>query len=148
MRVRDLEPGDRLDWSDMRTQLWPSTSDGHLGEIDEFYAGESMDIKQVFVVEDGQRKPCGFIEINIRDFAEGSRSHRVPYVEGWFVCHACRGKGYGKALMIAAEQWARAQGCTELASDTELHNTTSIAVHKKLGFVETERVVCFLKRLD
>ncbi len=61
---------------------------------------------------------------------------------------ACRGRGYGKALMTMAERWARAQGYTELASDTELDNTAGILVHKKLGFVETERIVCFLKKLD
>jgi aminoglycoside 6'-N-acetyltransferase I len=38
-------------------------------------------------------------------------------------------------------------GYKELASDTEISNTQSIEIHKKLGFKETERVVCFLKKL-
>lgn len=33
------------------------------------------------------------------------------------------------------------------ASDTTHDNALSIALHNKLGFQETERVVCFLKHL-
>ena len=50
-------------------------------------------------------------------------------------------------LMKAAEQWAQEKGFSELASDTETSNLKSIAIHKQLGFEETERVVCFLKQL-
>ena len=71
----------------------------------------------------------------------------MPYVEGWFVRDAFRNRGLGTALMQRAEEWARALGHAELASDAELDNAQSIAVHKRLGFEETERVVCFLKRL-
>lgn len=50
--------------------------------------------------------------------------------------------------MARAEAWAREQGFDELASDTEIDNHASIALHRRLGFAETERVVCFLKRQD
>jgi aminoglycoside 6'-N-acetyltransferase I len=39
--------------------------------------------------------------------------------------------------------WGRAQGCSEFASDAELENVDSHAMHRALGFVETERVVYF-----
>ena len=147
MKIRDIEQRDQDAWSAMRTLLWPDTPDKHIGEISAFFAGESVDVVQVLVIEDDRDDLCGFLELNVRNFAEGSRNARVPYIEAWFVREDRRGRGYGKALMHAAEQWALARGYTELASDTELDNTTSIAMHKKLGFVETERVVCFLKRL-
>ena len=41
--------------------------------------------------------------------------------------------------------WAQAQGCDELASDALLDNETSQAMHRALGFEETERVVFFRK---
>jgi hypothetical protein len=41
------------------------------------------------------------------------------------------------------ENWARSQGCGELASDAELNNLVSQVVHMALGFTETERV-CFI----
>ena len=89
----------------------------------------------------------GFLEINIRNFAEGSQQSKVPYVEGWFVDKQYQGQGWGRLLMHSAEQWALTRGFSELASDTELHNKASIEIHKTLGFKEVERVVCFLKKL-
>ncbi|MGH8854579.1 MAG: GNAT family N-acetyltransferase, partial [Telluria sp.] len=50
-------------------------------------------------------------------------------------------------LVLAAEQWAREQGCTEMASDAMIDNTASHAMHLALGFEETERVVYFRKPL-
>ena len=51
------------------------------------------------------------------------------------------------ALMSAAEQWARQNGYTVLASDTELENTASERVHRALGFEEVERTIHFRKVL-
>jgi aminoglycoside 6'-N-acetyltransferase I len=60
---------------------------------------------------------------------------------------AARGQGFGTALVKAAEEWGRAQGCTELAPDTEIANVESAAVHRHVGFVEVERIICFRKVL-
>jgi len=89
----------------------------------------------------------GFIELSIRPHAEGCTSDRVAFVEGWFVEAGHRGRGVGAALMAAAEEWARARQCTELASDTQTFNEESIAAHNALGFEEVERLVCFRKSL-
>jgi aminoglycoside 6'-N-acetyltransferase I len=48
----------------------------------------------------------------------------------------------------AAEEWGRNMGCKEMASDTEITNQTSIAVHKAMKFNEVNRVVCFKKELS
>ncbi len=86
--------------------------------------------------------------MNMRNFAEGSRLPEVPYVEAWYIRESCQGQGHGKKLMQRAEEWAIEKGYSELASDTEVTNHQSIAIHKVLGFEETERVVCFLKKLS
>lgn len=57
-------------------------------------------------------------------------------------------QGIGKALVAFAEQWARDQGCTEMASDADIHNTGSIEAHRRLGYEEVVRVVCFRKHLQ
>ena len=146
MIIRPAQQTDTQAWSQMRTQLWPDTPDNHLGELAAYFNGESIDIVAAFIAElDG--KAIGFIELNIRNFAEGSRNDKVPYLEAWYIAPEYQGKGFGKQLMAHAEQWAKAQGFNELASDTEITNTKSIALHKALGFIETERVVCFLKKL-
>jgi aminoglycoside 6'-N-acetyltransferase I len=38
-------------------------------------------------------------------------------------------------------------GCSELASDARLENSASHAMHRALGFSETQRVVYFRKAL-
>jgi aminoglycoside 6'-N-acetyltransferase I len=47
----------------------------------------------------------------------------------------------------AAEDWARSQGLTEMASDTWLDNEVSIRAHLRMGYEETERLVHFAKKL-
>ena len=146
MNIREAAPGDIAAWSEMRTDLWPETEDMHVSEINEYFSGSSIDIVQAYVGE-VEEETAGFLELNIRNFAEGSRSPRLPYVEAWYIKAKYRGQGYGALLMQQAEEWAISRGYSELASDTELENDRSIAMHKRLGFVETERIVCFLKKL-
>ena len=147
MNVREITIDDMTLWSTFRTALWPDTDDNHLQEIREFFDGKSVDVEQVFMVENANGEAVGFLELNIREFAEGSCRPRVPYVEACYIAEGFRGQGYGKMLMKAAEKWTREKGFSELASDTETSNLKSIAIHKQLGFKETERVVCFLKQL-
>lgn len=146
MLIREVSYTDISEWSKMRTSLWPDTEDNHITELEEFFAGKSIDIVQVYIVE-VDKEVVGFMELNIRNFAEGSRLSKLPYIEAWYVKPKHQGKGYGKALIKKAEEWAISLGYTELASDTEINNHKSISLHKELGFIETERIVCFLKKL-
>ena len=146
MIIREASKNDASAWSEMRTELWPETGDKHVSEINEYFSGASIDIVQAYVGE-VEFEIVGFLELNIRNFAEGSRSPKLPYVEAWYIKSKYRGHGYGALLMQQAEEWAIAKGYSELASDTELENNRSIAMHKRMGFVETERIVCFLKKL-
>jgi aminoglycoside 6'-N-acetyltransferase I len=52
-----------------------------------------------------------------------------------------------RALVAEAQAWAFARGCREMASDVLLGNEASEALHRALGFVATERVVYFRKKL-
>ncbi|WDE06686.1 GNAT family N-acetyltransferase [Thalassomonas viridans] len=146
MKIREATRKDINDWSEMRTKLWPETDDGHLSEINSFFDEESIDIVKVYLAEE-ENEIVGFLELNIRNFAEGSRNASVPYVEAWYIKPEHQGKGFGKQLMEQAEYWALSLGFTELASDTEIDNALSIKLHKRMGFQETERIVCFLKSL-
>ena len=53
----------------------------------------------------------------------------------------------GRALVAAAEEWGRKQGCAELASDAEADNETSAAGHRALGFTDAGLIRCFYKTL-
>ena len=89
----------------------------------------------------------GFAEVSIRPYAEGCRSSRVAYLEGWFVLADARNLGAGRALIGAAEDWGRAQGCSEFASDADPGNDLSRAAHRAVGFTDVGLVRCFRKDL-
>ena len=62
----------------------------------------------------------GFIKLNLENYAEGSESTQVPFIEGWYIDVDLRNKGYGRKLIEIAEDWARKNGFSELANDAEL----------------------------
>ena len=146
MLIRKIQASDETAWFNMRSELWPEFKQDHPNEISAYFSGKSIDIEEVFIGE-VSGEIMAFLEINIRNFAEGSRNSQVPYIEAWYVVPKYRNKGYGSKLINHAEQWALSQGFNELASDTEIDNTRSISLHQKMGFSETYRIVCFLKEL-
>ena len=143
MVIRPVERDDRDSWLRMRDALWPSTN--HADAIERYFSGEAREPLQVLIAFD--EDAIGFIELSIRAYAEGCETDRVAFVEGWYVDPGARGTGAGAELIHAAEEWARLQGCTEIASDTEVDNVSSAAAHRALGFEETAVVRCFRKSL-
>ena len=133
------------DYRSLRIRLWPDCRDDCDREVAEILANSAR--WAAFIVSVNGQGAAGFIEVRLREFAEGTGSSPVAFVEGWFILPEQRRRGLGKALMKAAENWAASQGCAELGSDTQADNDLSIEVHKQLGFQEVERLVCFLKRI-
>jgi aminoglycoside 6'-N-acetyltransferase I len=148
MIVRAVTPSDAPAWLRLRRALWPHHAESeHAAEITEFLEGRAREPLAVLVVADGADRLIGFGELSIRAYAEGCHTDRVAYLEGWYVVPDARNRGVGRALIAAAEEWGRAQGCVEFASDAELTNDASAAAHKALGFTEVGRVRCFRKDL-
>lgn len=135
------------DWLELRLALWPdATAAEHLEEMSGFL--EEPHRFAQFIARDEHGKAWGFIEASIRtDYVNGTESSPVAFLEGLYVKARARRKGIARGLVSAVAQWAKSQGCKELASDASIRNRASHAVHKSLGFVETERVVYFNKRL-
>lgn len=151
VHVRSAKPDDAADWLRMRNALWPELGRDdertHPGEIAQFFAGSLGNPLEVLLAVDERGTPVGFAELSIRNYAEECVTDRVAYLEGWYVDAEWRRRGVGKALIEAAESWARAQGCTEFGSDALLENETSAAAHLALGFEETVQIRCFRKQL-
>ncbi len=145
---RPAKNGDAAAWTHLRQALWPDAAPGeHADAVARYFAGTLREPVMVLFVEDGHGRPIGFVELSLRAYAEGCQSDNVAYVEGWYVTPEARGRGVGRALIEAAEDWARGQGCTELASDAELGNAASAAAHEALGFSEVGQIRCFRKVL-
>ncbi len=89
-----------------------------------------------------------FIHLTLRfDYVEGADGPPVAYIEGLFVKDNWRHMGIGKKLTGLGMEWGRQKGCRQMASDTELDNVRSIAFHRQMGFLEANRIVCFIRDL-
>jgi aminoglycoside 6'-N-acetyltransferase I len=145
--IRVARDSDRIPLARMRALLWPTASfDEHLKEIGQ---GTSYTFPLVtFVADDADGELIGFIEVDLRSHADGCDPRQpVGFVEGWFVHESWRGRGVGGELMRAAEEWARSQGCVEMASDTWIDSEGSQRAHAALGFEVVDRCVHFRKSL-
>ncbi|WP_374966958.1 aminoglycoside 6'-N-acetyltransferase [Lysinibacillus sp. RS5] len=126
-------------------QLWPNhTLEEFSEEMAQLINAENAAIYLAYEEDEA----VGFAQCQLRtDYVEGTHSSPVGYLEGLFVKELNRQKGFAKLLVESCEQWAKRKGCIEFASDCELQNLESLAVHLKLGFSEANRIICFTKRL-
>jgi len=132
-------------WLALRRALWPDdTEEGELsGMADTLARGHHV---RLAVTSDGDA--VGFVEASKRvDYVNGTSSSPVAFLEGLYVVPGFRRRGVARALVESAVQWAGAEGCRELASDSLLSNAAAHAAHRALGFEETERVVYFRRPL-
>jgi aminoglycoside 6'-N-acetyltransferase I len=144
--VRALQESDLEEWFRLRTLLWDASNDNeHQAEMLDIM--EHPDSQLVLVAELNTGGLAGFLEASIRPFVEDCHSDHVGYLEGWFVVPELRKMGIGRALVKAAEKWARSKGCIEMASDAEIGNESSVAAHSRLGYEETSRLVHLRKDL-
>lgn len=143
--IREFRESDLSEWLRLRKMLWDQTSvEEHKAEMLDIL--DHHETQQVFVAESGSRL-CGFLEVSIRPFVEDCHSDHVGYLEGWFVEPDLRKQNIGGRLVEAAERWARANDCTEMASDAEMGNELSLTAHLKLGYIETSRLIHLRKDL-
>lgn len=149
--IRLANDADRVDVATMRHELWPDGSvDEHLNEFDvQLATGLSGTLPAAtFLAQAGEGTMIGFLDVGQRSHGDGCDTrHPVGYVEGWYVREEWRNRGVGKGLIQAAEDWARSQGCVEMASDSLIDNNTSLAAHEALGYQVVDRCFHYRKAL-
>jgi aminoglycoside 6'-N-acetyltransferase I len=158
IHIRLANPSDRSTLAALFHALWPEGPvEEHSRELEAILSGNPPGTLPlvVFVAEANasgaaqDKSLLGFLEVGLRSHADHcDPAHPVGYVEGWYVADAYRNRGIGKQLLDAAEDWARSQGCVEMASDTQIDNELSQRVHQSLGYEIVERAILFRKALQ
>jgi aminoglycoside 6'-N-acetyltransferase I len=149
--VREARSEDLKMLATLQSRLWPEGKiDEHLAEVDSMLSsGMYGTVPAVMLVaENDNGDLIGFLQASLRSHADGCDPEQpVGFIEGWFVNENERGKGVGGELENAAEAWARAHGCREVASDALIDILPSQRAHLALGFEIVDRCVHFRKAL-
>jgi aminoglycoside 6'-N-acetyltransferase I len=143
--VRQAANADFPAWAAMRRKLWPDQDPAELES--ELAQVTAMEPPYTGFVAEEHGRLIGFIEVWVRGYAEGAPVGPAAYVEGLWVEPEHRRRGVARAMLEAAEQWARARGLGYIGSDALIDNDLSHAWHKAAGFAEIERLVVFGKKL-
>ena len=141
LQITLASEADRAELAPLRIALWPDSEP-------DVYALEP-DGDEVYLLARYNGVPAGFAELSLRrDYVSGCETSPVGFLEGIYVIPEQRRHGIARAIVAAAERWARGRGCTEFGSDALLDNLASHRMHAALGFAEVSRVVQFHKALD
>lgn len=99
----------------------------------------------VFAAEDEEGRPLGFVHVHtLRDFFTGEEH---GHVSDLVVAEGAEGRGVGRALMAAGEEWSRVQGHRLLTLNVFDRNVRARALYDRLGFEpDTTRLVKVLTR--
>jgi aminoglycoside 6'-N-acetyltransferase I len=131
----------------MRQVLWPTCSERrNATEMREYLA--DPDRYGVFLATRPDGSFAGFVEVSLRPNYRAGSHPPIGYLEGLFVDGPYRRRGIGRALVRAAEGWARERGVREMGSDAFPSNHQSRAAHHSYGYRERERLIVFQKRLS
>ena len=145
MIVRPAKEADRQAWAAMRHRLWddfdPAELEAELAEL------EALATPYATLVAESEGELVGFAEVSVRSVAEGCPPGPAAFLEGIWVEPEHRRRGVARALLAAAEAWARQRGLSHFGSDALLDNETSHAWHRAAGFGEVVRLVVFKKPL-
>ena len=143
--IRKAETKDLPILAELACKLW---TDNTMEEMQTDIADMLVKSDSTFFLAYAEATAVGFAQCQLRyDYVEGTQFSPVGYLEGIYVADGYRKQGIAKDLLCACENWAKAKGCTEFASDCELDNTQSLQFHLNVGFEEANRIICFVKKL-
>ncbi|KAA9347965.1 aminoglycoside 6'-N-acetyltransferase [Larkinella humicola] len=131
--------------TELALELWPDCT---FDEEYDYYTSVVKAENEISYLVREQDQYIAFIHLTIRtDYVEGATGPPVAYLEAIYVKPAYQKRGIGRELVRMGQDWGKRNGCRHFASDAELTNAASIDFHRKAGFTEANRIVCFIKDL-
>ena len=133
------------EWARLHAMLFTHlTFEESLAECEEWFANQ----KEVGVLYEREGEFIGVMNLSVRnDYVNGTETSPVAFVEAIYILPEFRGRGIGREMIEYAENFARERRIRELASDCFTDNLDSELFHKRCGFEEKERVICFVKNV-
>jgi len=133
-------------WTELALLLFPDSS---FDEEYSFHQNVLKSEKEMGFLYKKDGKYVGFMNLSVRhDYVNGTDSSPVVFIEAIYILAEYRQLGIGKEFIEYASDYAKQKGIAQLASDCLIDNTLSEEFHKGCGFVEKERVICFVKDLE
>ena len=111
-------------------------------QTEQLFPGERPSPEQLVFVVEAEGEAVGELWLADRDDVLG----RCLFVYQIFIAGEHRGRGYGKAAMLLAEEEARRRGIPRLALNVFGGNTVARRLYTSLGYVEN--AVAMSKALD
>lgn len=134
--VRNARPGDAPDLARLCTQLgYPSTADVMPSRLSKL-TGDSGDNARAFVAE-SKGAAVGLLTIHLRH----TLNHEAPIAQITLlvVDETVRARGVGRALVDAAERWARERNSRRINVTTQLSRDGAHAFYERVGYRHTGR---------
>jgi len=145
MGIINVDINNLKEWVNLGMMLFPDSSfDEELDLHKKILAAEN----DVGLLYQKDNQYVGFMYLSIRnDYVNGTDTSPVVFIEAIYVLPDHRQQGIGKEFIEYAEKYAAQKGITQLASDCFIDNNLSENFHKSCGFIEKERVICFVKNI-
>ncbi len=125
-------------------QMWDAGVEKLTAEFEEMADSPNHAVFLYYIADEA----VAFVHCSLRyEYVEGTDRGPVGYLEGIYVKEPYRRREIAKQLVDHCEAWARRNNCTAFASDCEIDNLESLALHLKMGFLEVSRNIHFVKEL-
>jgi len=145
MGIVKVDAGNLKEWVNLGTMLFPDES---FDEEFDLHKKVLTSENHIGLLYQKDEQYVGFMYLSIRnDYVNGADTSPVVFVEAIYVLPGHRQHGIGKEFIEHAEKQTAQKGITQLASDCFVDNNLSESFHKSCGFIEKERVICFVKNV-
>jgi len=120
-----------------------------LEEMYDIYRKSFAKGNELGILYEKDNRFVGCMHLAIRsDYVNGTDTSPVLFVEAIYVLPEYRGQNIGREFIEYATDYAKQKGIKQLASDCFMDNIMSENFHKACGFIEKERVICFVKDIE